>query len=213
MTLINGRVTRHRTYAMISSSFRCSEASPPPEVHFLVSYEDWTMSYWSYKDECKPVDEREAVAKPTASLGVSSSEEGILYPVHTRRLRGVAGRQERAWDHLGTMSEGKEIMKFVSYTHQSLSRDEVKVSHYLHLCRLTFFEFSPTSSGMSSFVMGGTSEVACAYPRSLISSPRPRISFFFLLPGNQELAQSVPGLCGCIRRGIVASLRRSLEGT
>jgi len=114
MTLINGGVTRHRTYAMISSSFRCSEASPPPEVHFLVSYEDWTMSYWSYKDECKPVDEREAVAKPTASLGVSSSEEGILYPVHTRRLRGVAGRQERAWDHLGTMSEGKEIMKFVS---------------------------------------------------------------------------------------------------
>jgi len=94
MTLINGRVTRHRTYAMISSSFRCSEASPPPEVHFLVSYEDWTMSYWSYKDECKPVDEREAVAKPTASLGVSSSGDSISssYPKTSRSCRTTRAR-------------------------------------------------------------------------------------------------------------------------
>lgn len=68
-------ITGHRTSAVISSNFKCSEASPPPEVHFFLSYEDWTSSYWSYEDEYKSVDEREAIAEPTASLGVSSSTE------------------------------------------------------------------------------------------------------------------------------------------
>ncbi|KAN0140108.1 hypothetical protein V8E53_002004 [Lactarius tabidus] len=66
-------ITGHRTSAVISSNFKCSEASPPPEVHFFLSYEDWTTSYWSYEDEYKSADEREAIAEPTASLGVSSS--------------------------------------------------------------------------------------------------------------------------------------------
>ncbi len=67
------KVTGHRTSAVISSIFKCSEASPPPEVHFFLSYEDWMTSYWSYEGEYKPVSEREAIAEPTASLGVSSS--------------------------------------------------------------------------------------------------------------------------------------------
>ena len=67
------KVTGHRTSAVISSNFKCSEASPPPEVHFFLSYEDWTTSYWSYEEGYKPVDEREVIAEPTASLGVSSS--------------------------------------------------------------------------------------------------------------------------------------------
>ncbi|KAN0120632.1 hypothetical protein V8E52_004459 [Russula decolorans] len=68
------KVTGHRTSAVISSNFKCPEASSPPdEVHFFLSYEDWTTSYWSYEDEYKAVGEREAIAEPTASLGVSSS--------------------------------------------------------------------------------------------------------------------------------------------
>lgn len=59
---------------MISSNFKYPEASSPPEeVHFFLSYEDWTTSYWSYEDEYKPVRTREAIAEPTALLGVSSS--------------------------------------------------------------------------------------------------------------------------------------------
>jgi len=69
-------ITGHRTSAVISSNFKCPEASSPPEeVHFSLSYEDWITSYWSYEDEYKPVGEREAIAEPTASLGVSSSSE------------------------------------------------------------------------------------------------------------------------------------------
>ena len=66
-------VTGHRTSAVISSNFKCSEDSPPPEVHFFLSYEDWTTSYWSYDEDYKLADEREVIAEPTASLGVSSS--------------------------------------------------------------------------------------------------------------------------------------------
>lgn len=65
-------ITGHCTSAVVSSNFTCSEASPPPEVHFVLSYEDWTTSY---EAEYKPVDEREAIAEPTASLGVSSSTD------------------------------------------------------------------------------------------------------------------------------------------
>jgi hypothetical protein len=68
------KVTGHRTSAVISSNFKCPEAtSPPEEVNFFLSYEDWTTSYWSYEDEYKPAGEREAIAEPTASMGVSSS--------------------------------------------------------------------------------------------------------------------------------------------
>lgn len=69
-------ITGHRTSAVISSNFKCPEASSPPEeVHFFLSYEDWTTSYWSYQGEYKPVCEREAIAEPMASLGISSSSE------------------------------------------------------------------------------------------------------------------------------------------
>jgi hypothetical protein len=68
------KVTGHCTSAVISSNFKYPEASSPPEeVHSFLSYEDWTRWYWSYEDEYKPVGEREAIAEPTASLGVSSS--------------------------------------------------------------------------------------------------------------------------------------------
>ncbi|KAH9007209.1 hypothetical protein EDB86DRAFT_3069880 [Lactarius hatsudake] len=68
-------ITGHRTSAVISSNFKYSEASPPPEVHFFLSYEDWTTSYWSYEAEYKPIGEREAITGPTASLGISSSTD------------------------------------------------------------------------------------------------------------------------------------------
>ncbi|KAH9065131.1 hypothetical protein EDB83DRAFT_2675115 [Lactarius deliciosus] len=67
--LCNKKVTGHRTSAVISSNFKYSEASPPPEVHFFLSYEDWTTSYWSYEAEYKPVGEREAITEPTVLPG------------------------------------------------------------------------------------------------------------------------------------------------
>jgi hypothetical protein len=68
------KVTGHRTSAVISSNFKYAGASSPPEeVHFFLSYEDRTTSYWSYEDEYKPVNEKEAIAEPTVSLDVSSS--------------------------------------------------------------------------------------------------------------------------------------------
>jgi hypothetical protein len=71
---LSTKVTGHRTSAVISSNFNCPEAfSPPQEVHFFLSYEDWTTSYWSYEDDYKLVGEREAIAEPTPSVGVSSS--------------------------------------------------------------------------------------------------------------------------------------------
>jgi hypothetical protein len=65
---------------VISSNFKCPGASSPPEeVHFFLSYEDWSTSYWSYEDEYKPGGEREAIAEPTASLGVSNSYVNRLF--------------------------------------------------------------------------------------------------------------------------------------
>jgi len=68
-------ITGHRTTAVISAKYGSPEAVPPPEVHFFLSYEDWTTSYWSYEDEYKPIGERDAIAEPTASLGASSQSE------------------------------------------------------------------------------------------------------------------------------------------
>jgi hypothetical protein len=71
-SLDRNTVTGHRTTAVISAKYGCPEAVPPPEVHFFLSYEDWTTSYWSYEDEYKLIDERDAIAEPAASLGASS---------------------------------------------------------------------------------------------------------------------------------------------
>ncbi|KAI0059371.1 hypothetical protein BV25DRAFT_1918602 [Artomyces pyxidatus] len=67
-------ITGHRTTAMISAKYERLTAQPT-EVHFFLSYEDYSTSYWSYDDIYKPVGSRRAVEEPEATLTSSPTSD------------------------------------------------------------------------------------------------------------------------------------------
>jgi len=68
-------VTGHRTMVQISTNFVCTTPTPPPEVHFFISYEDYMASYWSYDAQYNSAGARQGVASAQASFSVSPLSE------------------------------------------------------------------------------------------------------------------------------------------